>query len=303
VRWPTAVLAGVVLAVACGSIAADHEELGDRAYVAASYGDALTEYRLALLQEGTPSARLRAKAAAAARQVGDLEGAAREYLALARADETRMSEAVDGLERVARAAAAQGQQAALRAAVTAVRELAPDRPLTVYAGLAVQGMLDGGRAADVVAVLPAAAATAPDARQQDSLMFVYASFLARLGRCEAAVPVFEAVARRQRAAAAADEAERGAAACALRLGQSALDSGRPERADEWFRRAASQAGDSPIGRAAYLGLGDVRFARGDVLGAAEAYQRVLIGAAPGDSLANAARDRLNRIANAGTVFP
>jgi tetratricopeptide (TPR) repeat protein len=288
---------------ACVSIAVDHEELGDRAYVSGAYGGALTEYRLALLQQTAPNARLRAKAAAAALHAGDLEGAAREYLALARADGQRIDEAADGLDRVAQAAAASGHQAALRAAVAGVRELAKDRPPSALAGQAVQGGADGARAAELLAVLPVAAAGAPDARLQDSLMFAYASVLARAGRCEAALAVYEAVARRQRIPVLLSDAEAGAAACALRLGQAALDGGRPDRAETWFQRAASRADDSPVGRAAYLGIGDVRFARGDYIGAVEAYQRVLGAGERGDSLAAAARERLNRIGNAGTVFP
>jgi tetratricopeptide (TPR) repeat protein len=292
-----------VAGVGCTTTAADHEELGDRAYVASAYAGALTEYRLALLQEAAPNARVRAKAAAAALHAGDLDGAAREYLALAQADGQRVGEAADGLDRVAVAAAATGNQVALRTAIAGVRELARDRPPSALAGQAVEGLVEGSRAAELLTVLPVAAAGAPDARQQDSLMFAYASVLARLGRCEPAVAVFEAVARRQRVPSIRTEAEVGAAACALRLGQQALEGGRADRAEIWLLRAASQADDSPVGRAAYLGIGDVRFARGDYVGAAEAYQRALGAGAPGDSLATVARERLNRIGNAGTVFP
>jgi tetratricopeptide (TPR) repeat protein len=293
----------VLLLAGCPSSAAHHEELGDRAYLAGDYAVALTEYRLALLQETAPPADLRAKTAAAALHAGDLDGASREYLALARADPGRAEDAADGLDRVAQAAATAGNRTALRAAIAGIRELAKGRPPSALAGQAVQGLVEGARAAELVTVLPVAAAGAPDARQQDSLMFAYASVLARLGRCEPAVAVFEAVARRQRVPAIRDEAEAGAAACALRLGQQALEAGRHDRAELWLLRAASQADDAPVGRSAYLGLGDVRFARGDYVGAAEAYQRALGAGAPGDSLAAVARERLNRIGIAGTVFP
>jgi tetratricopeptide (TPR) repeat protein len=134
-------------------------------------------------------------------------------------------------------------------------------------------------------------------------MFAYAGVLARLGRCEPAVSLFEAVTRRQRVPAIGAEAEAGAASCALRLGQAALAGGNADRAENWFLRAVSQADDTPAGRAAYLGLGDVRYARGDLVGAVEAYQRALGAGAPGDSLAAVARERLNRIGDAGTAFP
>ena len=57
-----------------------------------------------------------------------------------------------------------------------------------------------------------------------------------------------------------------------------------------------------MARAAYIGLGDVLFARGALAEAAEAYQRVLSGAPPGDSLAQIAAEKLNVVANAGTVI-
>ena len=57
------------------------------------------------------------------------------------------------------------------------------------------------------------------------------------------------------------------------------------------------------GRQAYLGLGDVLFGRGDYPGAAEAYESVLFGAEPGDSLAAVAYERLNMLGQAGTGIP
>jgi tetratricopeptide (TPR) repeat protein len=302
VRPGLVALAGLMGAACLGS-AADHEELGDRAYVGGAYAAALTEYRLGLRQQTGPHGRLRAKAAAAALHAGDREGAAREYVALARADGQRVAEAVDGLDRVALAAAAAGDRPAWRAAIAGMRDLAPDRPASALAGQAVSALLEGSRPAELAQVLPAAAAAAPDARQQDSLMFAYASTVARLGRCETAISLYEAVARRQRVPGIGDEAQTRAAGCALRLGQAALDGGSPDRAEHWFLRAVSQADDTPVGRAAYLGIGDVRFARGDYAGAVEAYQRAVGSATPGDSLAGVARERLNRIGNAGTVFP
>jgi tetratricopeptide (TPR) repeat protein len=256
-----------------------------------------------VLQAQAPNARLRAKAGAAALHVGDLRGAAEQYLGLARADGARAGEAADGLERVALAASQAGDRPALRMALAGVRELASDR-MSGGLGPQLAAMAgDLGRPADAIPVLPYAAAGASDARQQDSLMYAYGEALARVGRCPQAVPVFEAVARRQRAAGLVAAAAEHAAACALRLGRGALDGDRPDDAEQWFRRAVSQAGDAPAGRAAYVGLGDVMYARGDLAAAAEAYQRALTGAAPGDSIAELARQRLNRIGSAGTALP
>jgi tetratricopeptide (TPR) repeat protein len=292
-----------VLLAACAGRAADHETLGDRAYVAGAWGDALTEYRLAVLQAQAPNASLRAKAGAAAMHVGDLRAAAEQYLALARADGARVGEAADGLERVAVAASQAGDRPALRVALAGVRELASNRIAGALGPQLAAMAGDLGRPVDAIPLLPYAAAGAPDARQQDSLMFAYGDALTRVGRCQQAVAVFEAVARRQRAAGLVAAAAGNAASCALRLGRGALDGDRADEAEQWFRRAVAQAGDAPAGRAAYVGLGDVMVARGDLVAAAEAYQRALTGAAAGDSIAALARERLNRIGSAGTALP
>jgi hypothetical protein len=88
----------------CARSAADHEVLGDREYAAAAYPDALAEYQLGL-RAGARGANLYAKAAAAALHTGDLSVAAEQYQELAQKDASRVDEAADGLERVARAPA------------------------------------------------------------------------------------------------------------------------------------------------------------------------------------------------------
>ena len=294
-----ATAAVVLFAIGCGGFGADHEALGDRAYVAGDFGEALTEYRLALLQGEGSAGRLRTKAAAAARRAGDLVGAAQELALLARADGKRLEEAADGLELVARDAIAAGDRNALRTATGLLRELQTGRSVGQYAtALAAAGDLEPGRAA--VSLLPIAAANAPDARQQDSLMHVYAQALAESGRCTQAVPVFEALTRRGRLPVVT-EASRGAALCALHEGRAHLGAARYGPAEEWFRRAITLGEGTPIGRAGYLGLGDVLKARGDLMGAVTAWERVLGDAAPGDSLAEGARARINAIAAPGTV--
>jgi tetratricopeptide (TPR) repeat protein len=288
----------MAVTIGCARSAVDHETLGDRAYVQGSYAEALTEFRLALLQgQGSP-ARLRAKAGAAALWAGDLQGAVQEYGQLARADGQRLDEAADGIERVAREAIARGDRAALRAAVVLLRELENGRSVGEFATELASG---GGGGLDL-ALLAVAAGNAPDARRQDSLMFAYAQALARAGRCEPAVRVFEALARRGRGGVG-PEASAAAAACALRVAQGHLEAERNDPAEEWFRRAVTLGEGTVVGRAAYLGLGDVLRARGDLVGAAAAWDRVILGAAPGDSLAERARARLNAIGSAGTEFP
>lgn len=290
-------VAGVLAVMACGRTAADHEALGDRAYVAGNHVEALTEYRLALLQGQGSSGRLRAKAAAAAHAAGDLLAAVQEYGLLARADGQRVDEAADGLEMVAGEAAARGDHVALRAAATLLQDLETGRSLGPYATELAAAAADGGGDLRILAI---AAANAPDARQQDSLMYAYGQALSRAGRCEVAADVFEAIARRGRlpivGTATAD-----AARCALRVARTHLGAGRYDPAEAWFLRAVRLGEDAPPGRAAYLGLGDVLQARGDLFGAVIAWERVLAGAAPGDSLAEAARERLNAVVDAGTV--
>lgn len=294
--------AALLLAAACGGSAADHEALGDRAYVAARFEEALAEYRLAERQRTAPG-RIRAKTAAAAVHVGDFRSATEQYVALGREDAQRVSEATDGLERVARAALEANDPAGVRLAVVGLRELAAHRALGTFAHEIAAALGEGGDPGDAADVLPFAAAAAPDAGAQDSLMYEYGRALRRQGRCVPAMTVFESLARRQRVADIAGGAAHEAAACALALGRRALDRSEPATAEEWFRRAVTHGGDSPIGRAAYVGLGDVMFARGDFVGAVEAFQRALAGAAAGDSIAAVARERLNMIGDAGTVFP
>jgi tetratricopeptide (TPR) repeat protein len=290
-----------VLLAGCAGAAADHGRLGDRAYAERHFADALVEYRLALKQG--PTAQLRAKAGAAALHAGDLVVAAEEYRALAEAGgPQRVTEGADGLELVAKAAVEDDDRAGLAAALTGLRAVAPGRALGAFARQLAQTAGNEPRSAEALNVLPYAAAAAGDARRQDSLMYVYASGLGRFGRCEQAVPVFEAVARRRREPAIMAPAERSLTACALFLGRRALDSGRAERAEEWFRRAAAGGERDAFVRAAYIGIGDVLFARGAFAEAAEAYQRVLADAAPGDSLAQIAAEKLNQVANAGAVI-
>ncbi len=288
----------VLLCAACFGSAADHEDLGDRAYAARRFVDALAEYRLALIQRA-PDPDLRAKAASAAFKAGDLTAAVEEYVALAtEGGAERVGEAATGLDHVASRAIRDGDRAALASAVAAIQRVAPGRGLAAFAGELARALGDVPRSSEALAVLALAAAGAPDARIQDSLIFEYAGVLRRLGRCEQAVSTLESVVRRDRAPAVIAEARRELARCALALGERSLDQGRPQTAEQWFQRAAQGAGSGQDERAAYVGLGDVRLAQGDFAGAAEAYQRALEGASARDSIARIAADRLNMIGRA-----
>lgn len=287
----------VLVSLACTRSAANHEELGDRAYAAGSYTDALAEYQLAR-RANAGSAALLAKVGAAAMHAEDFALAAESYRALGRRDRSRAEEAADGLDRVARAALAANDRTALASALTGLREVAPRRPLGRYVVLAALDAVDRGDTAEAAALLPVAAASAADARRADSLLFVYGRTLVRVRDCSTAVRVFEGVIRRQRAAVVVESAREGLGLCALVEGQRALEQGHPADAATWFRRATAPGASPDVVRAAFLGLGDVRMAEGDVPGAMESYQQALAGGTPGDTISQRAQEKLNALGKA-----
>ncbi len=293
-----------VLVSSCGGAATEHETLGDRAYSALQFAEALVEYRLALVQDAEDPVLL-AKAAAAALHAGSLVDAAEVYLALSETNGgEHLTEAADGLERVARNALESGDTEALTAALGGLETAAPGRALGSFASELAREIGDGGPSEDVMSVLTYAAAAAPDARLLDSLMYRYAAVLRQLGRCEESVPVFESLLRRQREPAVIDAARNGLGYCGLMVArQFHGDLQLPLSAEEWYRRTIRGTEGTTYGRRAYLGLGDVLFARGEYAGAAEAYESVLFGAAPGDSLAAVAYERLNMLGQPGTDIP
>jgi tetratricopeptide (TPR) repeat protein len=287
----------LALVLSCTESAANHEELGDRAYAAGQYADALAEYQLG--RRASPgSGAVLAKVGAAALHAEDYELAAEAYRTLARRDRSRVEEAADGLDRVARAALGANDRTALASALTGLREIAPRRPLGRYVVLAALDAVDRGDTAEAAALLPVAAASAPDAARADSLLFLYGRALVRVRDCSTAVRVFEGVIRRQRAAAVVEQAREGLGLCALVEGQVALEQGRPLDAESWFRRATAPGASTDVTRAAFLGLGDVRRAQGDLAGALESYQQALIGGTPGDTISQRAQEKLNALGKA-----
>ena len=286
-----------VLLLACTRSAANHEELGDRSYAAGAYADALAEYQLGR-RANAGSATLLAKLAAAAMHTEDYDLAAESYRTLAQRDRSRAEEAADGLDRVARAALAANDRTALASALTGLREIAPRRPLGRYVALAALDAVDRSDTAEAKALLPVAAATAVDAARADSLLFVYGMTLVRVRECSTAVRVFEGVVRRQRAVAVVESAREGLGLCALVAGQIALEQGHPADAEGWFRRATAPGASPDVVRGAFLGLGDVRLAQGDIAGAMESYQQALAGGTPGDTISQRAQEKLNALGKA-----
>ena len=287
----------LLLLVSCTRSAANHEELGDRSYAVGQYVDALAEYQLAR-KSNAGSAPLLAKLGASAIHAEDYELAADAYRTLAKRDRSRADEAADGLDRVARAALTANDRTALASALTGLREVAPRRPLGRYVVLAALDAVDRGDTAEAAALLPVAAAAAVDAARSDSLLFVYGMTLVRVKDCSTAVRVFEGVIRRKRAPAVVEPAREGLGLCALVEGQMALEKGRPGDAEDWFRRATAPGASTDVVRAAFLGLGDVRLAQGDIAGAMESYQQALAGGTPGDTISQRAQEKLNALGKA-----
>jgi tetratricopeptide (TPR) repeat protein len=297
-----AVLFGVVLGLACQPSAADHEELGDREYTAGAYRNALAEYELGL-KAHPGSADLSAKTGAAALHLGEYAIAVEAYVALGERDRSRAAEAADGLERAARAALAGNDRGDAAKALAGLRLVAPARPLGRYARLAALDAADRGDTASAMALLPAAAAAVGDVRIADSLLFVYGMAAVRARDCATAVPVFEGVIRRQREPAVADGAREGLGLCSLVEGQHLLDTGKPAEAESWFRRATAPGAPADVVRGAFLGLGDVKLAQGDVAGALESYQQALTGGTPGDTITQRAQEKINALGRADAPTP
>jgi len=297
VRVGILVALAAVVGSGCAKSAADHEALGDQRYAAGAYRDALAEYQLGL--KATPgNAGLHAKTGAAALHTGDAALAASEYRALGVADRARVDEAADGLERAAHLAQTAQDHATLAYAVAALRALAPGRPLGQYARAAAGDAAVRGDQADEMQLLPMAIAATADPRAADSLLYQYGVAAEQLKVCDTATLAFTAVLERKHNADVADDARAGLAACALQTGQGLLAQGKPGDAEPWFRRATAPGADPDVGRVAWIGLGDVRLAQGDVSGALDAYQSALTGGSPGDSISVLAQTKITALGRA-----
>src|SRR5256885_11699663 len=99
----------------------------------------------------------------------------------------------------------------------------------------------------------------------------------------------------------------GVQTCALPIslveGQQLLEKGKPSEAEDWFRRATAPGAPADVVRGAFLGLGDVKLAQGDVAAALESYQQALSGGTPGDTLTQRAQDKINALGKADAPSP
>ena len=255
----------------CGKAAADHERLGDRAYREGRFSQAMAEYRAA--QKSGGRARIWAKLGSAALHERDLGTAVEAFTQREAADHSRSTEA---------------------AAVRSLRTAAPGRPLGRFAMASSTGL----PAMEALGLLPAALASATDARIVDSLLVAVGGAQRVTTDCEGASRTLKTVLRRTRDNGLRKTASEGMSVCAVRLGLDALASQQPEAAERWFEEAVTAAGASPWGWRASVGLGDARLGQGDVLGAALAYQSVISAAAAPDSLIKMATAKLNALATA-----
>src|SRR5207247_1625862 len=80
---------------------------------------------------------------------------------------------------------------------------------------------------------------------------------------------FGGVVRRPPEPAVADRAREGLGLCSLVQGQRLLETGKPTEAEDWFRRATAPGAPADVVRGAFLGLGDVKLAQGNVAAALE----------------------------------
>lgn len=270
----------------------EHEKMGDRRYAERAWSDALAEYRLAV-RLGRPSPELRAKRASAAMRAGALEEAAQSYRELAQAEPSLRTEASEGLARVTQAALLARDVAALRLAIDALRELSPSR----LAGLG-QGLIMAlhPERADTTMLL-AAAVTLP-AAGLDSLVARWAELVAREGRCEEAAPAWEGVLRRSGGAGVQLQARSGLANCRVDAGRLALSAGNLDQAEALLREAVLLGvGDSTV-RLAWVLIGDVRWAGGDTLTAADAYRRASAGGDVENPIVARALEQLKKLEDA-----
>jgi tetratricopeptide (TPR) repeat protein len=284
IRWA---LAAAVACIACGG-GEDGERRGDEAYGRGQYAEALKEYLS--LAGGKPHPRIWAKTGAAALRTGDLREAADAYLHLAGEDPTRLQEAAEGLEAVARAAERTDQPDALQQAVIGLQTVAPDRVPGPYALVLAQK--EGAEPAELVTLLPRAIAAAPDQATVDSLLALHARLLQRTSGCGQAMFQYRAVLRRTQDSSLRGQARRGAADCALSLGHRSASGGREEDAALWFAEAARMDSSSATGRRALFAYGETRLFQGDTLAAALAYQAIASDAEVSDSFGGKARARL-----------
>lgn len=278
----------------CEGTTADHERLGDSAYLEGRFGAASAEYQMAA--QSRPVATVWAKAGAAALAAEQYRVATEAFQQLATTDPSRGKEAVIGIERVVRAALRErpADIASAREAILVLRRIAEDRPVGIPS-LTVARSGDLGVGESVV-LIPAALGAAGNARLVDSLLLAWGDALRETTACDAAISSYAVALRRTRSPEVRGAARTGLTSCGLRLGMDALDADQPDLAETWFRAVLRADSLGAAGRRARVGVGDARLRQGDVIGALLAWQRVLdhgsIGEDGLDSVTTMALERM-----------
>lgn len=287
-------LAGVLMgAGGCGPGADAHERQGDRAYSELRFADAVAAYRLAVRPGGR--ADLWAKLGSASLRLPDYALAAEAYRQLAASDALRVGEATQGLDLAAQGAGRAEDYATLRVVLLSLQSIAPEWVNGSYALKVVRHVETTPQ--ERLALLPLAAAAAPDRRTADSLLGAYADVLRATEACRKGIRVYRSVLRRTESSRVAEDLLGGRAACALELGREHLDQ-EPWAAEGWFLEAVDAAPETDVGRMALVGLGQARSGQGDLIGAALAYQAAVASTNDPDSITILAMQKLNEIAAA-----
>jgi hypothetical protein len=276
-----------LLLVLAGCSGGSRDERGDAAWAAGDWTGALEYYRAdAEARDGDAWA----KVGAAALRAREWPTAAEAWARLADERPARRAEALEGLLRAAEGSAAEGDVPGLRAALAALAARVPEVTVARLAGRLAEL---GGAPAEL---LPAALAGATDPVAADRALAALADAAAGAGGCREAFPLWAALERRGGTPKERDRAAGAATACALSLGEAALE-GNPADAEGWFRQLLRLRPTGDTARRALLGTGDARRRQGDLLGAALAWQQVTTGG--DDSLTARAAERLNALASAG----
>lgn len=269
-------LAALVL-LGCGG-PTDLERQGDSEVADGRMDAAVSTYQR--VAERSPDGQVLAKLGNAALRSGQLNVAVDAFTRLGRSDDTRRSIAADGLESVARAADRLGDTLALRKAVIALSDVAPNRPIGRHVlALEQRNVLTPGERA---LLAPSALAATPDAETADSLLMLLAQDRVAAGDCELAAGLFRAVARRSPVRNRALAARAGQASCALRVGKLSLEAGRAADALPWLEEAIAIDSASADGLAAMQTLARAFRVLGDSVGAA-IIEGVRARIAPADS--------------------
>ena len=251
----------VLFAAACGRTGSAERD-GDASYAAGRFAAAAAAYE----QAAVPGAagRVLAKLGSAALRAGELDLAVRAWRRLGEEDPSSRLEAVEGLELSLRAAERTGRPEAVREAATALRLLAPERPVAWTEEIGGPGIVGADQ---LVQQLAAAA----EPRVVDSLLLAFGERAETDGDWEAALGAYRGVVRRGEPGLV-QLGRVGVATTATRLGSRALGQGNPPEAVRFFREALAAdptaAGDSAMAglARALAGLQDTTTAPQDSAG-------------------------------------